>query len=115
MNVHPVMGEDVIQAWVGTKAFLRGYQYFQDETILNPRRRGTCLIAECQGSQPAPYRVEINLNADGIASGLCTCPAGEGGHCKHAAALLLTWIHDPGTFSEVPEIEHLLENDRNLS
>ena len=109
MNVHPVMGEDVIQAWVGTKAFQRGYRYFDDDTILNPRRRGPCLIAECQGSQPAPYRVEIQLNADGIAGGLCTCPAGEGGHCKHAAALLLAWIHEPGIFSEVPELKNILE------
>lgn len=110
MNVHPVLGEDVILAWVGTKAFQRGYRYFEDDTILNPRRRGNCLIAECQGSQPAPYRVEILLNADGIAEGMCTCPAGEGGHCKHAAALLLTWIHEPGAFTEVPELGNILEN-----
>jgi hypothetical protein len=39
---------------------------------------------------------------------MCTCTAGEGGHCKHAAALLLTWIHEPGTFTEVPELENIL-------
>ena len=110
MNVHPVMGEDVIQAWVGTKAFQRGYRYFEDDTILNPRRRGNCLIAECQGSQPTPYRVEIQLSADGIKSGLCSCTGGEGGHCKHAAALLLTWIHESQTFSIVPELKKLLED-----
>lgn len=110
MNVHPVMGEDEIQAWVGTKAFTRGYQYFEDDTILNPRRRGNCLIAECQGSQPTPYRVEIQLSGEGIESGLCSCPGGEGGHCKHAAALLLAWLHEPETFSAVPELGELLES-----
>jgi uncharacterized Zn finger protein len=108
MNVYPVMGEDVIQAWVGTKAFHRGIRYFDDDSILNPRRRGSCLIAECLGSQPTPYRVEIELNADGIAGGVCTCTAGEGGHCKHAAALLLAWVHEPGSFSVVPELETIL-------
>ena len=70
---------------------------------------GQSLISECQGSQPAPYRVEIRLGTEGILDGSCTCPAGEGGHCKHSAALLLTWIHDPESFIEVPELEQVLE------
>lgn len=110
MNQVPEISESEVQTWVGTKSFQRGYRYFEDEAILNPRRRGQSLIAECQGSQPTPYRVEIRLGANGILGGSCTCPAGEGGHCKHAAALLLTWLHEPDVFTEVPEIEKLLEN-----
>lgn len=105
----PAVNEDDVREWVGNKAFQRGYQYYEDEAILNPRRRGQSLIAECQGSQPAPYRVEIRLGAEGILDGSCSCPAGEGGHCKHSAALLLTWIHDPEFFSDVPELEQVLE------
>lgn len=105
----PEISEGEIQNWVGNKAFQHGYLYYEDEAILNPRRRGQSLISECQGSQPAPYRVEIRLGAEGILAGSCTCPAGEGGHCKHSAALLLTWIHDPESFIEVPELEQVLE------
>jgi len=108
MRLLPEIGEEVIQAWVGTKAFERGYKYYEDDAILNPRQRGESLIAECQGTQPTPYRVEIHLGQDGIEWGNCTCPAGEGGHCKHAAALMLTWIYEPVTFSEVPELEAVL-------
>lgn len=104
----PEMSESDIEKWVGNIAFQRGYRYFEDETILNPRRRGQSLIAECQGSQPAPYRVEIRLGAEDILEGSCTCSGGEGGHCKHAAALLLTWIHEPNIFIEVPDLEHIL-------
>ncbi|RPJ42188.1 MAG: hypothetical protein EHM21_13130, partial [Chloroflexi bacterium] len=110
MDRVPLFLEIDIQNWVGTKSFQKGYRYFEDQAILNPRQRGQSLIAECQGSQPTPYRVEIRLSPEGIAWGSCTCPAGEGGHCKHAAALLLTWLHEPETFVEVPELDKLLEN-----
>src|SRR5512142_1667186 len=110
MDRIPVISESDVQNWVGTRSFQKGYRYFEDETILNPRQRGQSLIAECQGSQPTPYRVEIRLGAEGILDGSCTCPAGEGGHCKHSAALLLTWLHEPGSFVEVPELDSLLEN-----
>lgn len=109
MKVAPKIGEELIQAWVGIKAFQRGYRYYEDEAILNPRRRGLSLISECQGSQPTPYRVEVHLGSEGIAWGNCTCPAGDGGHCKHAAALLLTWLLEPESFAEVPDLEKVLE------
>jgi hypothetical protein len=110
MNRVPVLSEVDVENWVGARPFQKGYRYFEDEAIMNPRRRGQSLIAECQGTQPAPYRVEIRLGADGILEGSCTCSAGEGGHCKHAAALLLSWMHQPEMFVEVPELEHMLEN-----
>ncbi len=105
----PEVGDNDILRWVGNTAYQRGYRYFEDETILNPRRRGLNLISECQGTRPDPYRVEIRLGPGGIEEGSCTCPGGEGGHCKHAAALLLTWINEPDLFVEVPELDQLLE------
>jgi hypothetical protein len=115
MNRVPEVTENEVQNWVGTRSFQRGYRYFEDEAILNPRRRGSSLIAECEGSQPLPYRVEIRLGPDGILGGSCSCPAGEGGHCKHAAALLLTWLHEPEMFVEVPDLDQLLQNRSNAS
>ncbi len=110
MDQVPVISEIDVQNWVGTKSYQKGYRYYEDEAILNPRLRGQSLIAECQGSQPMPYRVEVRLGPEGIEWGNCTCPAGEGGHCKHAAALLLTWLHEADGFVEVPELDKLLEN-----
>ncbi len=110
MDRAPVISEIDVQNWVGTKSYQKGYRYYEDEAILNPRLRGQSLIAECQGSLPTPYRVEIRLAPEGIQWGSCTCTAGEGGHCKHAAALLLTWLHEPDSFVEVPELDKLLEN-----
>ena len=78
----PEMGESDIKKWVGDTAFQRGYRYFENEAILNPRRRGSSLISECQGSQLTPYRVEINLGPEGILRGTCTYPAGDGGYCS---------------------------------
>lgn len=109
MNRVPELSEMDVQNWVGARPFQKGYRYFEDEAIMNPRIRGKSLIAECQGTQAAPYRVEIRLGPEGILEGSCTCAAGEGGHCKHAAALLLTWLHEPEMFVEVPELERLLE------
>ena len=110
MDRVPAISEIDVQNWVGTKSYQKGYRYYEDEAILNPRLRGQSLIAECQGSLPTPYRVEIRLGPEGILWGGCTCPAGEGGHCKHAAALLLTWLHEPDGFVEVPELDKLLDN-----
>jgi uncharacterized Zn finger protein len=58
---------------------------------------------------PYPYSVEITLGDTGIAMGDCSCPVGAGGYCKHAVALLLTWIDDPEAFLEVEETRALLE------
>ena len=110
MDRVPVISEIDVQNWVGTKSYQRGYRYYEDEAILNQRLRGQSLIAECQGSLTTPYRVEVRLGPEGILWGNCTCTAGEGGHCKHAAALLLTWLHEPDRFVEVPELDKLLEN-----
>lgn len=109
MSAVPNISKNDVQNWVGVKSFQRGNWYYEDESILNPRRRGQSLIAECQGSQTTPYRVEIQFGPEGIQGGSCTCPAGQGGHCKHAAALLLTWLNEPASFDEVPELETLLE------
>jgi hypothetical protein len=110
MDRVPAISEIDVQNWVGIKSYQKGYRYYEDEAILNPRLRGQSLISECQGSLPTPYRVEIRMGPEGILWGNCTCPAGEGGHCKHAAALLLTWLHEAEVFVEVPELDKLLEN-----
>ena len=105
MNDLPRLTESRIQQWIGDASFRRGVRYYRQGKILNPRRQVETLKALCSGSQPEPYRVEIRLGLKGIVAGHCSCPVGGGGRCKHAAALLLTWLHEPETFQEVEDLE----------
>lgn len=90
-----------IRHWTNDRYYDRGEGYFHEDRIRQPRREGRTLKAFCHGSQPSPYRIEIQLDDDGIASGTCSCPIGDNGTCKHAVALLLTWVQSPETFEVV--------------
>ncbi|MDY7076215.1 MAG: SWIM zinc finger family protein, partial [Chloroflexota bacterium] len=101
--------ESDIRRWTDERSFGRGQGYSRGGYVLNPRRQGDTIEARCQGSRPQPYHVEITLGPDGIASGTCSCPVGSGGHCKHAVALLLTWLHEPDSFTAVDDLETALD------
>ena len=105
----PAMTEHDIRHWVGEASFGRGLGYYNAGHILHPRRQGNTLKARCVGSEEQPYRVQVTLNQEGIASGSCTCYVGAGGQCKHAAALLLCWLHEPERFQEQASLEAGLE------
>jgi uncharacterized Zn finger protein len=97
-----------IRNWTNDRYYERGENYFHEDRIRQPRRKGRTLNAFCQGSQPSPYRIEIELDDDGIAAGTCSCPVGDGGTCKHAVALLLTWVQEPGAFTVVEPLPNRL-------
>ncbi|MFB0534839.1 MAG: SWIM zinc finger domain-containing protein [Anaerolineae bacterium] len=101
MSTFPRLSESDVRRWVGEASFGRGQRYFRQGNILNPRRQGDTLKARCLGSRPQPYQVEVTLGPGGIAVGGSSCPVGGGGHCKHAAALLLAWLHEPDAFLEM--------------
>jgi len=98
-----------IRNWTNDRYYERGEGYFHEDRIRQPRREGRTLKAFCRGSQPSPYRVEIELTDDGIAFGECSCPVGDGGTCKHAVALLLTWVQEPEAFAVVEPLTTRLE------
>lgn len=104
----PQLTESQIRNWSDSGSFNRGQRYFRNNAIFNPRRQGTTLKALCHGSQPQPYRVEITLDEQGIQSGRCSCPVGGGGSCKHAVALLLTWLHEPEAFQKIEQLDESL-------
>ncbi|MFP4343668.1 MAG: SWIM zinc finger domain-containing protein [Anaerolineales bacterium] len=103
------LSESDVRRWTDEVFFDRGQHYYRNGYILNPRRQGGLLTARCQGSRPQPYHVEITLGERGIVRGSCSCPVGVGGRCKHAVALLLTWIRRPESFTEVEEMDATLE------
>ena len=107
MNTIPTITEQDIRNIIDPASFQRGQTYYNSDAIFNTRQQGMALKARCQGSRSQAYRVEVTFNNAGIVSNQCSCPLG--GHCKHVAALLLTWIHDPEKFLEQPEVDQLLE------
>lgn len=103
--------ESHIRAWTDPGSFGRGEGYYRAGHIITPRRQDRTLKACCVGSRPEPYTVEITLGPGGIARGECSCPVGAGGHCKHAVALLLTWLHEPDALTTVEDVETALDGE----
>ena len=109
MSDLPQLTEADIRRWTGEESFKRGQRYFHQGAVLHPRRAGLMLKALCQGSRSQPYRVQVTLEPKGIVSGDCSCPVGGGGHCKHAAALLLTWLDNADACVDVEDMATTLD------
>lgn len=102
-----MLTESKILSYVGEKSFERGREYERHRAIINPKRQGTRLKALCQGSQPEPYRLWVKLGTQ-IEAASCSCPIGYDGQCKHIAALLLTFLHSPQSFTPIEELDEAL-------
>lgn len=105
----PTLDEPTIRARFDPQSWQRGKQYARNGAIFNPRRQGMTIKADCSGSLPEPYRVQVTFDRRGIADADCSCPVGDGGYCKHTVALLLAWLHEPETFTVVEDVETALE------
>ena len=109
-EVIPAVSEETISDWVGSRSFRLGRSYFKDEAVYDLRRQGVSLKASCQGSMPQPYRLSVAFGDEGIEQANCSCPVGDGGHCKHVGALLLAWLDQPDAFRVVAELDTALEH-----
>jgi hypothetical protein len=107
---YPNLSTTDIQDWVGSASFSKGQSYFLQNAIIEPRRQGMTLKAQCRGSSAPSYRVEVTMGANDIARANCSCPVGGGGHCKHVAALLLTWLEKPKEFQDIENLDSTLEH-----
>jgi uncharacterized Zn finger protein len=102
----PPLSEDQVRAWADSRSFSRGQSYARSDAVVNPRIQGTTLKAECWGSADEPYRVEVTLSEGGIAFATCSCPVTL--QCKHAVAVLLTWLNHPERFREEEDLRAAL-------
>ncbi len=100
--------ESTIRSYASEQSFERRREYFYSGAIYITFRQGNALLAECVGTDT--YHLRVELDEGGIQSAGCTCPYGFGGYCKHLVALLLTYIHKPGEFTERKTVADLLEN-----
>ena len=105
----PLFSESDVRHRVGQASFDRGRRYFRDKAIFDVRREGRTLKAACHGSLPDPYYLHVTFGDNGIAEADCSCPVGDGGFCKHVAALLLTWLNDPDVFVETEPVDQALQ------
>ena len=109
MTAPPQVSEADIQARVGAQSFQRGRSYANTDRIIATRRQGNTLQALCLGSQPVPYRLHATIGPEAtVTEADCTCPVGDGGYCKHTAALLLTWLWRPDAFTAALDLETAL-------
>lgn len=106
-TTNPRLTEADIRQWVGERSFERAQSYV-GTALFDTRQQGQTLKAWCEGTAPEPYAVSATLGRDGIESAQCSCPVGDGGYCKHVAALLLTWLEAPDEFRPVEAIESYL-------
>ncbi|MSP26369.1 MAG: hypothetical protein EXR75_14685 [Myxococcales bacterium] len=76
---------------LGARTFLRGLEYFRRRAVEEVTLGGSIATGAVRGSEPDPFRVEIEIRPEGLVS-QCTCPVftKSGQHCKHIAALLIT-------------------------
>jgi uncharacterized Zn finger protein len=108
MTTLPKVTDQTIRRHVGERSLSLGERYVQDGAVFNARRQGQVLKARCQGSRDQAYQVEVTLAKKGVASAHCSCPVGGGGQCKHVAAVLLAWRHQPEEFTEVEDLDTAL-------
>ena len=113
MSTIPTITKHDIRTFVGEQNFLKGQHYVRDGAIVNPEQQAMALKAYCYGSLPEPYRVQVTFDGTGITAVLCSCsvstPTSGTRGCEHAAALLLAWNEQPETFTEMDDIDTILE------
>jgi len=92
--------EEEIRYAFGTKTFTRGQDYFEQGYVEHAVKMGDSLHGTVLGSAPNPYKVAVEIAQDEIYSE-CSCPVGR--MCKHGAALLLQWLNDSASFTDVDD------------
>ena len=113
MSTIPTLTEQKIRAFVGEQNFLKVQQGVRDGAIVNPEQQAMALKAYCYGSLPEPFRVQVTFDGSGITASLCSCsggtPASGNRGCEHAAALVLAWHEQPEAFTQMDDIDTILE------
>ena len=108
MDATPHLSESLIRGRAAATVFARGQEYYEQGAVLTVARRGADLLAAVEGSDYAPYHVQIRLDAGGVMSAHCSCPYDLGGDCKHIVAVLLTALHKPAVVETRPLVATLL-------
>ena len=93
----------------------RGMEYYTQNMIHSAVLMESGLKARCHGSMGYSYFLDVTCEPSPnetttIKSVRCSCP--QGGCCKHIAALLLTWYHNPGIFKKQSDLATFLAKQK---
>jgi len=99
----------MVLAWTGQTSISKGRSYVRelDGLVAQPGPNGLSLSGLAYGQDA--YTVRATVQAGQVISGRCNCPVGDGGRCKHAAALLTRYVESPDDFQSVPPLAELLD------
>jgi uncharacterized Zn finger protein len=90
-----------------------GMAYFREGRVKNPMVWGNTLWGEIAGSGPENYKIRVEIGKEGKEfKSYCTCPYG-GRYCKHAFAILYTWVKAQSSFKRLENIQFLLSKKSN--
>jgi hypothetical protein len=101
--------EDEARARVGARALERGRLYDAAGALFDLRIEGVNFTARCEGSGAEVYRVRARRAGPSVIEAHCSCPVGDTGGCKHAAALLLFVLREPESFVVIEPLSTLCE------
>jgi uncharacterized Zn finger protein len=97
------------RARVGARALERGRLYDAGGALFDLRIEGGHFTARCEGSGAEVYRLRARRAGATTIEAHCSCPVGESGSCKHAAALLLFAAREPEAFVTIEPLAALCE------
>ncbi len=109
MARHPQLTEKAVRDWSGDAEVRKGRPYAESGAVTGGVLQGDTLKANVQGTAYKPYRAWARLAGNKVAAADCSCPVGDGGGCKHVAALLLRYVAAPDDFTEVEALDANLQ------
>ncbi|MCJ7552156.1 MAG: SWIM zinc finger family protein [Anaerolineae bacterium] len=104
----PSLSEAAIRRHATPESLSRGENTYLGGAVVSLVQRGNVVQAGVQGSQYAPYRVQVTFDEGGVTDAICDCPYDWGGWCKHIVAVLLACRREPDLIEERPVLDELL-------
>ncbi|MBA3534274.1 MAG: hypothetical protein H0T73_20325 [Ardenticatenales bacterium] len=102
----PALTEETVCHYLPTSSFDQGQHLYREGRLFNTLCRGNQLEGYCEGARHERHRASVVLGSEGIVSDSCTCAIGTA--CKHVAALLVAWVHEPRRFPEREAVNETL-------
>lgn len=81
--------EAYVRRHASRRSFERGREYWNNRAVTIISNHSHRIEGEVEGSDWAPYRVEVELDESGDPMAACDCPYDSEGWCKHVVAVLL--------------------------
>ena len=108
----PGLSDETIVRQADQSSVERGRDYFASGAVKSLKRTSdTEVEAYVQGSDVAPYHVEIRHDDRQITAATCTCPYVGGSWCRHIVATLVAVVKSEGMLAR-PIEEMLRDLDR---